>query len=105
MTASGNGSQRFTVHCSKAVEETIRRLHDHARKGGRGRFVTQALRKVIRALETHPLTVGEPAYRLPALRLQVRTVVVRPLLVDYAVHEDRPLVMIKGVKLLPFVGS
>jgi hypothetical protein len=37
---------------------------------------------------------------LPALRLLVCQAIVRPLIVDFAVHEDRPLVFIRGFKLL-----
>lgn len=101
MSVGGNGSRRYEVHCSGAVARTIAQLHQHARQQGRGRSVTKALRKVIQRLEMDPATVGEPAYSLNALRLQVRTIVVRPLLVDYAISEDRPVVFIKGVKLLP----
>jgi len=39
-------------------------------------------------------------YRLPILRMQVRACVVRPLAVDFAVCEDRPVVIINGVTLL-----
>jgi hypothetical protein len=51
-------------------------------------------------LELNPGHVGEPIYRLPSLRMQIRTVVARPLVADFAVREDRPLMFIKGVKLL-----
>jgi hypothetical protein len=40
-------------------------------------------------------------YRLPALRLKVRHGAMGPLLIYFAVHEDKPLVFIKGVALLP----
>jgi hypothetical protein len=62
--------------------------------------VTRAFRRIVGRLELDPHSVGEPAYRLPGLRLQVRTTVVPPLVVDFAICEDRPIVFIKGVKLL-----
>jgi hypothetical protein len=37
--------------------------------------------------------------------MQVRTVIIRPVVVDFGVCEDRPLVFIKGVKLLSAQGS
>jgi hypothetical protein len=46
------------------------------------------------------LTFGEPLYRLPALRLLVRHAMVAPLVVDYAVYEERPVVFIRGFKVL-----
>jgi hypothetical protein len=105
MAAPGNGARRFAVHCSGALTETIRRVHRYAWRQGRGRAVTAALRQIIRRLEVDPFHSGEPAYRLPGLRMQVRTIVVRPLVVDFAVCEDRPLVFLKGVRLLPPHGS
>jgi hypothetical protein len=100
MASPGNGARRFEVHCSGAINATIRQAHRQAWRQGRGRAVTRALRQILHRLEQDPYQTGEPAYRLPGLRMQVRTVIVRPLVVDFAVCEDRPLVFIKGVKLL-----
>jgi hypothetical protein len=100
MIESGNGRQRHHVRLSAAVSRMIRRVHRRATSQGRGWLVTKALGQIVRRLELDPFHLGEPAYRLPDLRLQVRRVVVRPIAVDFAVSEDRPLVFIKGVKLL-----
>ena len=48
-----------------------------------------------------PYDFGEPLYRLPALRMQIRHGAILPLFIDYGVCEDRPLVFIRGVTLLP----
>jgi hypothetical protein len=100
MAGPGNGARRFEVHCSGVITATIRRVHRQAWRQGRGQAVTRALREIVRRLERDPYQTDEEAYRLPGLRLRVRTVVVRPLVVDFAIYEDRPLVFIKGVKLL-----
>ena len=100
MAVPGNGTPRFEVRCSGALIEQIRRVHRKARRQGRAGLVTQAFRKIIDQLERDPFNAGEPAYRLPSLRLQVRRAVIKPLVVDFAVCEDRPLVFLKGVKLL-----
>ncbi len=105
MTARGNGSRRYEVHCSGAIIEEIRCVHRRAARQGRGKAVTRAFRRIVRRLETSPFRAGEPAYRLPGLRMQVRTTIVSPLVVDFAVCEDRPLVFIKGVRLLSARGS
>jgi hypothetical protein len=60
-----------------------------------------AAREIGHRLKRDPDDFGEPLYRLPALRLQVRHAVSGPLLIYFAVHEDRPLVFIKQVLLLP----
>jgi hypothetical protein len=100
MAARGNGAGRFHVDCSGAVIAEIRRIHRLAWNQGRGIELTRAFRQVIEALEIRPFNIGEEAYRLPGLRMQIRTVIVRPLVVDFAICEDRPLVFLKGVKLL-----
>ncbi len=100
MIGPGNGARRFEIHCSGVITETIRHVHRQAWRQGRGTAVTRALRQIIHRLEIDPFQVGEPAHRLPGLRMQVRTVIVQPVVVDFAVCEDRPLVFIKGVKLL-----
>src|SRR5262249_20605484 len=100
MSAPGNGSRRYAVHLSGAVAEMLRRVHRRAARQGRGQAVTKALRGIVRRLEIGPFRAGEPAYLLPGLRLQIRTTVARPLVIDFAVCEDRPLVFIKGIKLL-----
>jgi hypothetical protein len=100
MSDPGNGSRRYAVHLSGAVAETLRRVHRRATRQGQGKTVTNALRRIVQSLEIDPFRVGEPVYLLPGLRMQVRTTITRPLVVDFAVCEDRPLVCIKGVKLL-----
>ena len=59
------------------------------------------IRRIWQQLSLNPVEFGEPLYRLPALRLQVRHGAVGPLLIHFAVHENRPLVFIKSVTLLP----
>ena len=100
MAAPGNGSRRYEVHAFGGIAEAIRRVHRQASLQGRGEVVTRAFRRMVSRLESDPFQMGEPVYRLPGLRMQVRTAVVQPLVVDFAVCEDRPLVFIKGVKLL-----
>jgi hypothetical protein len=100
MTAPGNGDRRNTVYCSEVLAHQIRRIHRRAARQGRGKFVSHAFRTIVHALERDPSGLGEPAYRLPGLRMEVRTAVVQPLVIDYAICEDRPLVFIKGAKLL-----
>ncbi len=100
MAAPGNGPRSHEVHCSPVVIKRIHEMHRRATRQGRGSAVTAALRRVVQELERDPATVGEPNYRLPGLRMQVRTRIVPPLVVHFAVCEDRPLVFIKGVKLL-----
>jgi hypothetical protein len=58
----------------------------------------KAVRYVHERLRTDPLEFGEPLYSLPAMALQVRQAMVGRLLIDYAVHEEKRIVFIRGFK-------
>jgi hypothetical protein len=100
MAEPGDPSPRYKVHASGAIAQTIRHIQRRAKRQGRGETVIAALTQIYQRLGQDPNNVGEPLYRLLALGLSVRTCVIRPLAVDFAVHEDKSLVFIKGVKLL-----
>lgn len=95
-----NGGQQYEVHLSGVIAKSLRKIQRRALQQGRGKAVVTAYREIVHRLSHDPGEFGEPLYRLPALRMQVRHAVVLPLFVDFAVCEDRPLVFIKGVKLL-----
>ena len=98
--AADNGG-RYRVHCSSVIAQRIKDLQAQANAEGRGKAFLDALRTIGRHLIYDPNDFGEPLYRLPALRMQVRLSLVLPLVADFAVCEDRPLVFIKGIRLLP----
>ena len=100
MPSSANGEPHFQLDMSGAIVEALRRLQRRASSEGRGKAFLAAVRKAVERLRRDATRFGEPLYRLPALRLQVRLAVVGPLVLYFAVHEDRPLVFFKSVKLL-----
>jgi hypothetical protein len=97
----GNGQPvRYNVSLSEETRTVVKQLHAETAERGEGQRFISAFRKIINRLQTDPLIFGEPLYRLPALRLLVRQATVAPLVVDYAVHETKPLVFIRGFKTL-----
>jgi len=100
MSQSTNGGHFYQIHGSGNIAQAIRKIHGQALREGRGREVAEALHVLQRRLQMNPGNLGEALYRLAALRLQLRTVVIGPLVVNFGVHEVRPLVFIKGVRLL-----
>jgi hypothetical protein len=96
---SNGGS--YQVLSSRSIAQAFRRLYSRAKKDGRAGPFMSAARQIGHRLMRAPLEFGEALYRLPALRLQVRHGAVGPLLIYFAVHEDKPLVFIKAVTLLP----
>jgi hypothetical protein len=101
MSSQGNGeSIPYDIRMSALTKAVVKQLHAQAVQAGTGQKFLAALRQILEQLRTNPLNFGEPVYRLPALRLLVRQGALLPVVVDYAVHEDRPLVFIRGFKLL-----
>lgn len=102
MNSQGNGqSVSYRVSVSAATKIAIKELHHQELEAGRGQRFLAALRQIFGRLAQDPLTFDEPLYRLSALNLEVRTCALSPVLVDYAVHAEKKLVFIRGVKALP----
>jgi hypothetical protein len=101
MSSQGNGQPfRDAVPMPQQDRALLRQRHQQAIEEGTGNAFLSAFRQIVERLHQDPLSFGEPLYHLPALRLLVRQAVVLPLVVDYAVHEDQPLVFIRGFKVL-----
>jgi hypothetical protein len=102
MTSQGNGRQplEYAVEMSEKTKATLKQRQQEASEAGTGEAFLSALRLIGERLRKDPLTFGEPLYRLPALKLLVCQGVVPPLLVDYAVHEELPVVFIREVRSL-----
>src|SRR5262245_38401094 len=101
MTGQGNGqSPVYDVRQSEQTKRELLKLHSQAAQRGEGKRFVAAARQILTRLRTDPANLGEPLFRLPALKLAVYHVVVAPLVVEYGVHDERPLVFIRGYKLL-----
>jgi hypothetical protein len=90
----------YEVSCSGVIGRSLK-IQKQAKAQGRGEAALSAIRTIWHRLSIEPTDFGEPLYRLPALRLQVRHGANGPLLIYFAVHEDKPVVFIKGAILLP----
>lgn len=101
MTSRGNGPPLvYTVHFSGVTQELVKQRFQEAVEAGKGQSFLTTLRAVVDLLRRDPHSFGEPLYRLPALKLLVYQAVMAPLVVDYAVHEEQPLVFIRGIRVL-----
>jgi hypothetical protein len=101
MARPARNGGRYSVYCSAVIARRLKQIHKRAIEQGRGEAVLSAVRAVWHELSYDPVEFGEPLYRLPALQVQIRLGFLGPLLIDYAVHDSKPLVFIKGVMLLP----
>jgi hypothetical protein len=101
MSSGANGENRpYDVRMSGQTGSALKQLHQEAIEVGVGQSFLAALRQIIAGLQNDPPAFGEPLYRLPALHLLVRQGSLLPLVVNYAVHEERRLVFIRGFKSL-----
>jgi hypothetical protein len=100
MTSQGNGqSVHYEVATSEQIKATIKDTYRVAVEAGTGPHFLSTLRYIYERLRRDPLGLGEAMYRLPALHLIVCHVLVSGMAVDFAVHEELPLVFIRGVKI------
>jgi hypothetical protein len=90
----------FEIHASAVLIEAFRRIQRRATLQGQGLEVLKAMKYIRQGLSRDPSHFGEALYRLPALRMQIRLGIVGPLAIHYGVCEDRPLVFIRGIRLL-----
>ena len=73
----------YDVRCSQVVAESLRQLQRRASRAEYGESMLEAFRLVVERLKADPID---------------RLAIVPPLVVDFAVSEDHPLVIIRGIK-------
>ncbi len=100
MTSQKNGEPaRYEVIVSKQVGSVIKQLHQQAAQRGEGQQFLTALRTIHHRLHEEPQAFGEPLFHLPALKLLIYQAIVAPLVVHYALHQERPLVIVRSVDM------
>lgn len=96
---TGNGPS-YHVDMSGSAKATLKQQHLEAAQKGEGKRFVAAFANIVDRLRHDPTDFGEPLYRLQALKLQIRQAVVDRLVVEYGVHADKPLVVIRRFKVL-----
>jgi hypothetical protein len=71
-----------------------------AEERGAGDKFRDAVARIWSRLERDPIEFGEPMYELRAMKMEVRKAAVAPVYVEYGVHKDEPLVVIRRVRWL-----
>jgi hypothetical protein len=62
--------------------------------------VFEAMQAILTRLRRDPQEFGEPMYRLRAMRMEVRNGALGSLYVEYGVHDEQPVVVIRRVRWL-----
>jgi hypothetical protein len=105
MNSESNGHARYKVVPVATVKTDLRRFYKQQLEEGQGAAFLDILRRVYEKLRTKPHDFGEALYHLPALKLLVHQGVISRLVVTYGVHDEHPLVVIRGVQLLSSPGT
>ncbi len=58
------------------------------------------MRDILSRLHRDPREFGEPMYHLRGMRMTVRKASIRPLYIEYGVHDEQPVVVIRRVRWL-----
>ena len=100
LRATGIGSRS---NCpGPAVREEYQSLLHAAPDRERFDAIAAAMRRIARRLQTDPHRAGEPVRHYEYARFTVRRLAVAPLYVEYAVHDEKPLVTVRRfVSLTP----
>jgi hypothetical protein len=97
--ATGNGTPKpaYRVALLADARQQFMALLNTARTTAEGDALVAALKRVEKILGSRPADAGEPMYHLRAARLQIRQVTVAPLHVEYGLHEEQPVVIIRRI--------
>jgi hypothetical protein len=99
---SGSNGHRpdFSVGVSELIREQLRDISRRAAEHDMAGRVTAAFEEIIDRLERGARDFGEPLYHMRKMRMTVRNVAVGPLYIEYGVHDDQPVVVIRRVRWL-----
>lgn len=94
--ANGEGPI-YQVDFTDAAIAQARQVAQRAIYLNRGWDVAGALRHIIRTLKAAPREFGDPMYRLRKMKMRVYSATHPPLYIQYGVHDERPVVIVRRV--------
>ena len=100
MSGSNGSSGRYLVDVLGGVRLELRDIARRAALSGEGGRVRRAYAAIIGRLRQDAREFGEPMYHLDAMKMEVRKAAIAPLYIEYGVHDDKPVVVIRRVRWL-----
>jgi hypothetical protein len=91
----------FKVAYSEAVKNALKDLVERAAREGYGKQILAALKTIDEQLRSNARKFGDPLYNLPKAKLQMMHRLLAPLVVYYAVHLEKPVVIVRRFKPFP----
>jgi len=105
MTGSNGEQPRFHVSAIGPASEAYRDIQRRAELAGGSDRVEAVFREIVRRLKYDPREFGEPMYELRVMHMQVRKAAIDPLYVEYGVHNEQPVVVIRRVRWIGDLAS
>ena len=99
MASTGNG-QHYQITFTGYLAQELKKLHQGALQSGLGDAYLKALERAVFLMQHDPWEFGELVRRVPNPPLKIHDGIVRPVLVEFAIHEKKPIVVIRRVQLL-----
>jgi hypothetical protein len=102
MAPEGNGKPvLYQISISGDLVQHLKTLRKRAQAVDLGNAYDDALRSALYRLQHDPWGFGELIGDLKYMRLKIHVGVIKPLLIEFAIHEERPLVFVKRVLFTP----
>ncbi len=99
MASKGNG-QHFKITFTGLLAPELKKLHERAKEAGLGDAVVEALETAVFRMQHDPWELGELVRTVKKPPLKIHVAVVKPLVIEFAIHQEKPVVLIKRIQLL-----
>ena len=100
MSDTNGQGHRYRVSATGFARAEYLDIVRRAEQIGRGPEITAALRSLMKELTADPHRFGEPLYHLRHMKMLVRNGGVGGLYVEFGVHDERPVVIVRRVRWL-----
>lgn len=94
-TSNGKPHPRYSLGTTGIARSQLKAIVAVAGQTDSEDSVAAALRVIRDRLESDPGEFGEPLYHVASLRMSIRCAAVAPLYVEYGLHDEKPVVVIR----------
>lgn len=100
MSGTNGAPGRYQVQATGPAIQDAEEAALAAIGSGVGDAFQDSLARIWARLQRDPREFGEPMYHLDAMRMEVRKGAIAPVYIEYGVHDEQPLVLIRRVRWL-----
>ena len=97
---NGTSGPRYSVGMTGPARAEYLEIARQSVAYGQDAAVTAAMRRIFERLRQDPRQFGDPLYPFRKMRMTVYNASLPPLYVEFGVHDDQPVVVIRRVRWL-----